>query len=176
MRVIEEFPRYMIDQDGNVFSCIIGRGKKARNSGVPQRPVKAVVDSTGYLVVNLTDGTRKVNRSIHRLLALAYIPNPNALPHVNHIDGDKQRNSLSNLEWTSVKKNTQHAIEIGLTDPKVRHPAMAEVTQLDLVGQPIRTFSSLHEAERETGIAWQNISKVCRGLRKTAGGFQWAFK
>lgn len=176
MQVIKEFPRYMLDQDGNVFSCIVGRGKKARNSGVPQKQLRAVKDTTGYLVVNLTDGSRKVNRSIHRLLAVTFIPNPNDLPHVNHIDGNKENNSLSNLEWVSVLGNTLHAIDSGMTDPKTRHPDMAEVEQQDLMGNPIRVFLSLHDAGRETGIAWQNISKVCRGLRKTAGGFRWVYK
>jgi hypothetical protein len=173
MQQISEFPRYMIGTDGTVYSCIVGRGKKATNSGVPQREIRAVRDTTGYLVVNLTDGERKVNRAIHRLLAVTYIPNPNSLPHVNHKDGDKLNNQLSNLEWTSAGTNTRHAIDMGMTDPRTRHPAMAQVIQQDLLGNSIRTFLSLHDAERMTGVAWQNISKVCRGLRKTAGGFRW---
>lgn len=175
MKVIEEFPRYMIDQDGNVYSCIVGRGVKARNSGEPQRVIKPVVDTTGYLIVNLTDGTRKVNRAIHRLLAKAYIPNPKSLPHVNHIDGDQLNNKLENLEWVTVGENTRHAIDSGMTDPRTRHPKMLEIVQMDLMGNHIRTHMSLHEAGRASGVAWQNISKVCRGLRKTAGGFRWEF-
>ena len=176
MKVIPEFDRYLIDPQGNVYSCIIGRGKKARNSGQPQRVIQPVLDTTGYPVVCLTDGKIKRNRSVHRLLAQAYIPNPNDLPHVNHIDGNKQNNTLSNLEWVSVQRNTLHAIEIGLTDPKTRNPAMAEVAQLDASGKELRVFMSLHAAGRETGIAWQNISKVCRGIRRTAGGYGWIYK
>ncbi len=175
MLTIPEFPRYMIDLTGTVHSCIVGRGVKARNSGIPQRQLKAVVDpSTGYLVVTLTDGERKVNRSIHRLLAQAFIPNPDNLPHVNHLDGDKTNNAISNLEWASVMENTQHAIRIGLTDPKLRNPYMTKVVQQDLMGKPLAIFDSLHEAGRQTGVAWQNISKVLRGLRKSAGGFTWS--
>lgn len=175
MLTIPEFPRYMIDRQGNVHSCIVGRGVKARNSGVPQRQLKAVVDpSTGYLVVNLTDGERKVNRSIHRLLAQAYIPNLDNLPHVNHKDGVKTHNALDNLEWVTTLRNTQHAIEIGVTDPKLRHPDMTKVVQLCPQGNQLAVFDSLHEAGRQTGVAWQNISKVLRGLRKSAGGFTWA--
>lgn len=176
MKVIPEFDRYLISQDGTVHSCVIGRGKKARNSGQPQRIIKPVKDTTGYLVVCLTDGTIKRNRSIHRLLAQGWIPNPNNLPHVNHIDGDKLNNALGNLEWVSVLGNTTHAIDMGMTDPRTRHPAMAEVVQLGPSGKEVRIFMSLHDAGRETGIAWQNISKVCRGLRKSAGGFGWVYK
>lgn len=173
---IAEFPRYMIDRDGNVFSCIIKSGSKVTLSAVPQRQIKAVEDTTGYLVVCLTDGNRKVNRSIHRLLAVTYLPNPGELPHVNHLDGDQLNTKLSNLEWSSVGNNTRHAIEMGMTDPRTRHPAMAEIEQQDLMGNPIRVFMSMHDAGRETQTAWQNISKVCNGLRKTAGGFRWRFK
>lgn len=176
MKRLEEFQRYLLDKNGTVYSCVLGRGKKARNSDEPQRIIKAVQDTTGYLVVNLTDGNRKVNRSVHRLLATTYLPNPNKYPHVNHKDGNKINNQLENLEWVSAGINTRHAIDIGMTNPRTRHPAMAEVEQQDLIGNPIRVFMSLHDAERETQIAWQNISKVCRGLRKTAGSFRWIFK
>ena len=176
MQTILEFPRYLISKDGEVFSCITGRGIKAINSGKVQRQLKAVKDITGYLVVSLTDGKRKVNRSIHRLLAITYIPNPENLPHVNHKDGNQINNNLDNLEWVSVGDNTRHAIDMGMTDPKTRHPSMAEIEQQDLMGNTLCLFMSLHGAERSTGIAWQNISKVCRGLRKTAGNFRWVYK
>ena len=176
MKVIPEFDRYLISQDGTVYSCVVGRGKKARNSGQAQRVIKPVVDSTGYLVVCMTDGTIKRNRAIHRLLAQGWIPNPNNLPHVNHIDGNKLNNTLDNLEWVSVLGNTTHAIDLGLTDPRTRHPSMEEIVQMDMEGNQIRVFMSLHDAGRCTEVAWQNISKVCRGLRKSAGGFRWAYK
>lgn len=176
MQQVKEFPRYLIDVDGNVHSCIIKKGSIVVDSGVAQRVLKPALDTTGYLVVNLTDGERKVNRSIHRLLATAYIPNPDNHLHVNHKDGNPLNNKLANLEWVTSGTNTRHAIDMGMTDPKTRHPDMAEIEQQDLMGKPIRTFMSLHDAGRETQVAWQNISKVCRGLRKTAGGFRWAFK
>lgn len=176
MKVIQEFPRYMISLDGTVWSCVIGRGLKARNSHVPQRALKPSVDTTGYLVVCLTDGNRKVNRAVHRLLAIAYIDNPKSLPQVNHKDGNPLNNQLGNLEWATAGINTRHAIDMGMTDPRTRHPALAGVEKQDLAGNPIQEYLSLHDAERMTGVAWQNISKVCRGLRKTAGGFRWVYK
>lgn len=176
MQIIKEFPRYKIDMDGNVHSCIIKNGGKVLVSDSPQRIIKPILDVTGYLVVTLTDGSRKVNRSIHRLLAVTYLPNPNNYPHVNHKDGNQLNNKLSNLEWVTQGINTRHAIDMGMTDPRTRHPDMAEIEQQDLMGNPIRSFMSLHDAGRETQIAWQNISKVCRGLRKTAGGFRWVYK
>lgn len=176
MKVIPEFDRYLITKDGTVYSCVVGRGRKARNSEQPQRVIKPVKDSTGYLVVCMTDGKIKRNRSIHRLLAQAWLPNPNGLPHVNHIDGNKLNNALENLEWVSVLGNTLHAIGMGLTEPRTRHPAMAEVAKLDSEGNEVGIYMSIHDAGRMTGIAWQNISKVCRGLRKSAGGFGWVYK
>lgn len=176
MKTIKEFDRYKISKAGDVYSCIIGRGVKARNSGEPQRVLKPVIDATGYPIVSLTDGTKKRNRSIHRLLALAYIPNPEALPHVNHIDGNKCNNKLENLEWVSVKENTQHAIRIGITDPTSdqRCPNKKRVKQYTLDGLLLAEYNSIHDAGRKTGVAWQNISKVIRGVRTKAGGFGWA--
>lgn len=71
--------------------------------------------SRGYVRVHLGDGTSKrVLKSIHRLVALAFIPNPNNYPQVNHINGDKHDNRAENLEWCTAKYNTRHALDKGL--------------------------------------------------------------
>lgn len=68
----------------------------------------------GYLRVELWDRGRGKKHSIHRLLAEAFIPNPEGKPQVNHIDGDKTNNALSNLEWVTQSENQKHAYKIGL--------------------------------------------------------------
>lgn len=72
----------------------------------------------GYKILSLTfDGNRKTYK-VHRLVALAFIPNPENKPEVNHKDGNKSNNNLDNLEWSTTSENTKHAHENGLTTTK----------------------------------------------------------
>lgn len=171
--IINDFPNYRINKEG-----VIESNYKFKTN-IPcdtWREVKQTYDkSCGYMIVTLVrDGVKK-NKRVHRLLCEAYLPNPLNKKHVNHKDGNKLNNSLDNLEWVTPKENAQHAVRIGLCD-KRRKAQETKVNQLDLVGNFITTHVSLHEAERITGVTWQNISKVCRGLRKTAGGYKWEYK
>ena len=67
-----------------------------------------------YLSISLSKGNRKVNATISRLVAMAFIPNPDSKPQVNHIDGNRGRNDVYNLEWATPSENTQHAVDTGL--------------------------------------------------------------
>ena len=80
-----------------------------------QRVLRPTVGTNGYLKVSLRCNGNRHTRNIHRLLAQTFIDNPKNLPCVNHIDGNKLNNSLSNLEWASYSRNIQHAYDTGLT-------------------------------------------------------------
>lgn len=69
---------------------------------------------TGYLVVSLWQGNKGTSFYVHRLVGEAHIPNPNKLPEINHLDGNRQHNHHSNLEWVTRKGNAQHAVKTGL--------------------------------------------------------------
>lgn len=71
----------------------------------------------GYVDTSLYVNGKNVHPRIHRLVAEAFIPNPKMLPQVNHIDGDKLNNKVSNLEWVTRKENMQHAWKTGLAKP-----------------------------------------------------------
>ncbi len=129
--------------------------------------------SNNYYIVTLVDdsGIRR-NRPIHRLMCETFLPNPDNKKHVNHIDGDKLNNTLSNLEWATEQENTQHAVDTGLM---THDHCKKMIYQYDLATLALlNTFESDREATRVTGIPFQNISKVTRGLRKSAGGFFWS--
>jgi hypothetical protein len=93
-------------------------GNSIRSDGVVMSRLGRVVavqkSKAGYLRVELWDKGRGKKHSIHRLLAEAFIPNPEGKPQVNHIDGDKTNNALSNLEWVTQSENQKHAYEAGL--------------------------------------------------------------
>ena len=125
-------------------------------------------DGNGYMVVNLRrDGTSKVSL-VHILVATAFIPNPNKLPMVNHIDGDKTNNSVSNLEWSTYSDNNIHALYNNLRKPKG-----TPVMQITEDGDIVNVFNSATEAERETGISARQILRCVNMKAFYAGGFSW---
>lgn len=90
--------------------------KNEKNRLIPSRILSTRVNNCGYLSVRLTkDGITKTH-FVHRLLAKAFIPNPDNLPQVNHISGDKLDNNIENLEWVSVSENVTHAYKNGLNN------------------------------------------------------------
>ena len=118
---------------------------------------------------------------VHRLVAQAFIPNPENRPQVNHIDGDKHNNRVDNLEWNSVKENQIHAWKTGLKE-KTRKVSAKEKSkktlQYDLQGNLIKEWSSVIEASKELNINKGTIANCCRGEKhyNTAGGYIWRYK
>lgn len=172
-KIIPEFPNYKITYDGRVLSCYKPKTNIPSDNWIE---VKQIYDkSCGYMIVTLCHNGLRKNKRVHRLMCEAFLPNPLNKKHVNHLDGNKLNNTMSNFEWASPKENTQHAIKIGLCDER-RKAQEVPVLQLDINNNIIAEHVSLHEAGRITGIAYQNISKVVRGLRPKAGGYKWKYK
>ena len=142
-----------------------------------------------FSVVLCGKGKKKRSTRIHRLVAEMFIPNVDGLPQVNHIDGNKQNNNVTNLEWVMASGNVIHSI-------KQLHPEQTQgmiyynkhirpkrITQMTKDGKIIAEFESASEAGRKTGVCSRNILQVAsktpfneKGLfRKTAGGYKWAF-
>lgn len=128
----------------------------------------------GYKVISYCGKQYKV----HRLVALKYIPNPENKPQVNHIDGNKQNNNVSNLEWCTNKENMEHAYRNKIRiAKKLKDSKLAKkIKQYTLDGTYIKTWDCLKEITIETNIKWQNISKCCRGLRNKAGNYKWKYE
>ena len=91
-----------------------------------------------------------------------------AFPFVNHLDGNKLNNCVSNLEWCSASRNIKHAYDTGLK--RTRH-----VLQLSKDGKAIQIWDNMSRASESLGIGVSHIFQCCTGQRKTAGGFKWAY-
>ena len=135
-----------------------------------ERILKPCKSTGGYLQVCLCKDGKAKQSNVHRLVAEAFIQNPNNLETVNHKDEVKTNNVASNLEWMSQKDN----INYGTRTKRSAETRSKSVLMLDKsTGELLATFSSLMEAERVTGIDDGNISKCCLGKLKSAGGYVW---
>lgn len=130
---------------------------------------------------------------VHRLVALAFIPNSNKYPDINHKDENPSNNCVENLEWCTEKYNMNYGTAIErrkasfvrndsfkkANATKVRNGSRGAETPVEAVSKDgITTISypSISEAARVTGISKGDIGECCRGVRKSAGGYFWNFK
>ena len=121
----------------------------------------------------------KKNKTIHRLVAEAFIPNPNNYPQITHIDGNKLNNKVDNLEWCTNEYNMKEAWRLGLRDHIYKkgreHCRSVKVNQYDLQGNFIKTWYCVRDIERELGFDNRNICSCCRGKRPTAYKYKWKY-
>ena len=143
---------YQVSNLGNVKSLITG---KILSPGI---------NTCGYLHVILCKNGKQKYYLIHRLVAQAFIPNPDNYPEVNHKDKNRQNNCVDNLEWCTTQYNVEYS-------------RAKQVAQYDLNGNLIATWKSVREIERQTGFLQGSISDCCRGHRncKTMYGYIWRY-
>lgn len=159
---IKGFPKYQISTLGNVKSLTV---KKNGDLLVPQ------INHKGYYSVLLYKNGKPHSKKIHRLVAETFLPNPNNKPQVNHIDGNKLNNIISNLEWCTNSENQIHAYKNNLEVPAIKR----KVNQYDLKGNYIKTFEYIRNASKELNIDESSIAKCCRNKRKSAGNYIWKY-
>ena len=150
---------YLVSDSGQVWS--LHRHKA----------LKPKIDRYGYEVVGLSIKGKSYHRTIHRLVAQAFISNPDNLPTVNHINEDKTDNRAINLEWASIADNDNHGTRNErMANTKCRLP----VEQISPDGEVVR-FKGVKDASRKTGINRCGIALCCKNIRKTAGGYKWRY-
>lgn len=155
---------YKISNMGNVKSLNYNHTGK---EGI----LKNYKDTGGYLFIGLfKDGKRK-NCIIHRLVAEAFIPNPDNLPEVNHKDENKSNNRADNLEWCSRQYNNTYNDRAKKAGKKISKPVIG----INKVSGLILEFPSAMEAERKLGVSNSSIIQCCKGKKNSAGGFYWKY-
>lgn len=150
---------YLVSDEGMVWS--IRR----------HRLLKPEIDRYGYEKVTLSVNGKCYYKTIHRLVAQAFVPNPHNKLTVNHINEDKTDNRAVNLEWLSMRDNLNHGSHnkrVALTKSKL------PVIQIFPDGSTL-TYLGTKDASRKTGINRCCISKCCKNIRKTAGGYRWRY-
>lgn len=179
---------YQVSNLGSVksLSKFVKNNKSYSSIGyiTKEKILKQFRNRKGYLVVSLCrDGKQKTFR-VHRLVAEAFIPNPENKPQVNHINTNKENNHVSNLEWVTNGENQIHAYCNGLnkiTQKRkeiIKEKNSKKVVQYDLQGNFIRKWESQSEAAEQLKISNGNISSCCLKKYgcKTAGGYIWRFE
>ena len=160
--------RYQISNLGRVKSL------------VSERILKECQSSNGYMRVCLCGADGHKNMSVHRMVADAFISNPNDLPQVNHIDENKQNNRVDNLEWVTSKQNINHGTSLARRSYHQRYTQSGKkvVHQYDMEGNLIGTFISIREAARHYGIDRTGIQHCCTNKKgfKTYKGYKWKFE
>ena len=153
---------YQVSNKGNVKSLKLEK----------ELILRPGIDRYGYYYIGLyNDGVRKAFR-LHRLVAEAFIPNPENKPQVNHKDENKLNNCVNNLEWATAKENNN----FGTRNERAGYSLSIPIIQYSKSGKFIREWQGAHEVERVLDINNSHIIQCCKGKRKSAGGFVWRYK
>lgn len=173
---------YEVSSFGNIRSLdrVIkySNGRKIFTKGVI---MKQATLKLGYLRVQLSKNNKISHASVHRIVAIAFIPNPNHYEQVNHLERDRTDNRVWKLEWCNSSMNQRHSYSFG--DRKKsramkgvygdKHPVSVPVIQLTMEGKEVAKHVSLEAAILATCAKKSNISHCLKGRRKSAGGFKW---
>ena len=155
-----------------------------------EKIMKLYKQRKGYMLIYLHKNGYKKGYSVHRLVAEAFIPNPNNLPQVNHKNEIKDDNRLENLEWCDTKYNINYGTRNERVAEKLKGMKHTEeeknkiseanskpVLKIDPISNEIvAEFPSIIEVERQLGFSHSIISLCCNGKLNTAHSFKWAFK
>lgn len=175
------YEHYEISNLGNVKKNKFVFINKAGTKQTIKEIIPKFSNSFGYNVLRLTNGKTKINYMVHRLVALAFIPNPENKPHINHKNSIRNDNRVENLEWCTPKENAQHKIkqgykQKGVSQPYEKNPNAKPIVQLSLNGDFIKEYSCVKYACELGNFNNCCISMCCSGKLKQHRGYKWKYK
>lgn len=171
--------KYEVSNYGDVVSL------NYRQTG-KRHPLSIKTGKDGYLRVTLCKKCICKSILVHRLVAEAFIPNPENKPFVDHIDTDRKNNCVSNLKWCNRKENANNPITLKRMGDNLRNlkriyreqiskKRKIKVAQYTLDGKLVKVWDSAKDAEISLSIFNSDICNCCKGNRKTAGGYIWKY-
>ena len=166
---IKGFPNYYITDSGDVYS------RSYKQTGRIKK-IQQYKNWKGYMSVALSNHTGRT-QMVHRLIAQAFIPNPENKPQINHKNGIKTDNRIENLEWVTALENIRHSIEVlhrtrNIDGTRKRNKRTQKILQIK-DGKIVAEYWGANEAQRATGVYATNIIACCKGKLKQSGGYQW---
>ena len=176
IRAIEGYPGYYVRDNGEIWSV---------KKGAPRRLIPTL-DRKEYERVKLSVNGKSKTIRVHRLVAEAFIPNPDNKPQVNHKDENKRNNRVTNLEWATCSENVRYGTGISrransrkgstVDNRKVIEANKIPIFQLDIDGKILKAWASATDAGKELNLQATHITDCCRGKRRTCGGFKWRYR
>ena len=173
---------YEVDQFGRVFgldrTITVVDGERTYEKPIAGRQLKQSMHDKGYKTVSLTKDGQTKQMFVHRIVAEAFLPNPENLPMVNHKDEDKTNNFLENLEWCTAAYNRTYGSAVERHAKKLRgreSEKRVAVIQRSLDGEFMNWHGSIKDAAKSVNGATGAISAACKGTRKTAYGYRWEY-
>jgi hypothetical protein len=152
---------YFIDRKGQIIS----KYKKSN--------IKVYINNRGYCTVRLRVSTNKEKRfTVHRLVALLYVPNPENKPQVNHIDGNKLNNQVSNLEWVTQSENSKHSWSLGLQRYKYGFSGKPQISASWIREDGLRFYGSATGLSKEYNLTRTSLNDVRLGRYKQSQGWR----
>ena len=145
----------------------LGRVKRVTTG----RILKKFKYTGGYLKVTLSKNGVKSNHKIHRLVAEAFISNPENKPQVNHIDEDKTNNRFDNLEWSTAKENSTH----GTRNERIGKTKSIPILATNIKTGEVEEFYGARECARQLGLHQAHITSVLKDRRKQTGGYTFKY-
>jgi len=161
---------YAVNSNSEIFNL---------KTGIKKKPS---LSNCGYYVVDLFKNGERETLLVHRIVAKAFLDNKEFKPTVNHKDGNKLNNKVSNLEWATYSANHKHSYrelgrKAGMTG---RYGALnaksKRVAMCDKNNNLLKEYESIMSVERETGISNNSIVNCLKGRSETAGGYKWRYK
>lgn len=159
---------YKVSNLGRIYSCKSKIILKHHNNKL------------GYAKLILRKNNKSYGYQVHRLVAMAFLPNPNKYPEVNHKDENPRNNKLKNLEWCTKKYNNNYGTRIQRKVRNTDYLAVGakqskKVRQMNIKGDTIKIWMSANECKRLLGMDNSRIAHCCRGTQKTAYGYRWEY-